>query len=329
MSVHQESAFESNIEGHLLTHGWHQVVPASYDLKLGLFLDEYFAFLAASQPEEWETLQSYLGGETAARQVIAKQLAEQIDRRGTISVLRGTIKHSGVALRSAYFKPANKLTPELGERYAANRLSVVRQLHHSESKPGDALDLALVVNGIPVATAELKNPLTHQTVEHAMGQYRTDRNPADHIFRKRTLVHFAVDPHRVYMTTKLAAEKTRFLPFNQGSGGPGQMGGQGNPMAATGYDTAYLWEQVWERDAWLDLLGAFVHESDGTTLFRASTSGTRCGPCWRRPMTAAPGRTGSSSTQPAQGSPTPSPGPPTRCRGCTARTTPRSSTRSS
>ncbi|KAA1415353.1 type I restriction endonuclease subunit R [Nocardioides humilatus] len=267
MSVHTESAFESNIEAYLLANGWDSILPGSYDLRHGLFHNEYFAFLAASQPNEWETLQSYLGGETAARQVIAKTLADQIDRRGAIGVLRGTIKHSGVTLRSAYFKPANKLTPELGEKYAANRLGVVRQLHHSESKPGDSLDLVLVVNGIPVATAELKNPLTHQNVEHAMTQYRTDRNPADYIFRKRTLVHFAVDPHRAYMTTKLAGEQTRFLPFNQGTGGPGQMGGQGNPNAATGYDTAYLWEQVWQRDAWLDLIGSFVHEHDGTILF--------------------------------------------------------------
>lgn len=117
----------------------------------------------------------------------------------------------------------------------------------------------LLVNGIPTATAELKNPLTHQTVQDAMKQYQTDRNPKDLIFRDRTLVHFAVDPYQAYMTTKLAGQTTRFLPFNQGWGGAGRKGGAGNPSNPAGYDTAYLWEQVWDRDAWLGLLGGFVH----------------------------------------------------------------------
>ena len=128
--------------------------------------------------------------------------------------------------------------------------------------PADSVDLTLFVNGIPTATAELKNPLTQQSVGHAMRQYQRDRNPSDLIFRARTVVHFAVDPNQVYMTTRLAGEQTRFLPFNQGSGGAGQKGGAGNPANPDGYDTAYLWEQVWQRDAWLGLLGEFVHIED-------------------------------------------------------------------
>ncbi len=124
-----------------------------------------------------------------------------------------------------------------------------------------------MVNGIPVATAELKNPLTHQSVENAMAQYRTDRNPNDLIFRARTLVHFAVDPHRVAMTTRLARQDTVFLPFDQGSGGAGHLGTAGNPAVTSGYQTAYLWEQVWQRDAWLDLLGSFVHVEGDRALF--------------------------------------------------------------
>ena len=169
---------------------------------------------------------------------------------------------NGVSFRLAFFAPANGLTKALWERYDANRLSVVRQLHHSESNPADSVDLTLFVNGIPTATAELKNPLTQQSVGHAMRQYQRDRNPSDLIFRARTLVHFAVDPNQVYMTTRLAREQTRFLPFNQGSGGAGQKGGAGNLANPDGYDTAYLWEQVWQRDAWLGLLGEFVHIED-------------------------------------------------------------------
>ena len=144
----------------------------------------------------------------------------------------------------------------------ANRLGVVRQLHHSESRPADSVDVALFVNGIPTATAELKNPLTHQTVSDAMAQYRTDRNPADLIFKHRAVVHFAVDPDQVYMTTRLAGQDTVFLPFNQGSGGAGRAGGAGNPLNPDGYRTAYLWERVWSRDAWLGVLGSFVHVED-------------------------------------------------------------------
>ncbi len=285
MSIHQEQAFEANIEAHLLDKGWHKISPSAYDRKLGLFGDEVIEFVQASQPNAWKQLVTRHGGEGHAREKFLKVVADALDHRGTISVLRGTVKDSGVTVRMCWFKPANTLTPELGERYAANRLGVVRQLHHSESNPHDSLDLALVVNGIPVASAELKNPLTHQTIEHAMEQYRTDRNPHDAIFARRMLVHFAVDPHRVAMTTWLAGQDTVFLPFNQGSAGPGRPGAAGNPVVSTGstngggstsegrsaggagYQTAYLWEQVWQRDAWLDLIGSFIHAEGGRVLF--------------------------------------------------------------
>ncbi|RYC10561.1 type I restriction endonuclease subunit R [Nocardioides zhouii] len=266
MSVHQESAFEANIEAHLLANGWHGASPSAYDQQLGLFGDEVIAFIRTSQPKAWQQLVQRHGGEEHAQGKFLIRLAGELNHRGTISVLRGVVKDSGVTVRMSWFRPVNNLTPELGERYAANRLAVVRQLHHSESRPHDSLDVTLVVNGIPVATAELKNPLTHQTIEHAMSQYRTDRNRHDLIFAKRTLVHFAVDPHRVAMTTRLAGDETVFLPFNTGSAGAGRPGGAGNPTS-DGYQTAYLWEQVWQRDAFLDLLATFVHEGDGRVLF--------------------------------------------------------------
>jgi type I restriction enzyme R subunit len=266
MSNTNELTFEGNIEAHLLDHGWQQVSPTGFDKKLGMFGDEVIAYVQASQPKAWQQLVTRHGGEAAARGKFLKVLAAALDHRGTISVLRGTVKDSGVSVRMCWSKPANDLTPELAGRYAANRCGVVRQLHHSESNPADSVDLALMVNGIPVSTAELKNPLTHQTVEHAMAQYRTDRNPHDLIFAKRTLVHFAVDTHRVAMTTRLEKDQTRFLPFNTGSAGPGNPGGAGNPPS-DGYETAYLWEQVWQRDAWLELLHSFVHDHDGRILF--------------------------------------------------------------
>lgn len=260
--VTSESAFEDSIEAHLLASGWLNGDPSAYDRDLGLAPSDLVAFLEASQPDEWDQLTQRLGGAANARERVAKYVADQLTQRGTVDVLRGVTKMNGVSFRLAFFAPANGLTKALWERYDANRLSVVRQLHHSESNTADSVDLTLFVNGIPTATAELKNPLTQQSVGHAMRQFQRDRNPSDLIFRARTVVHFAVDPNQVYMTTRLAGEQTRFLPFNEGSGGAGRKGGAGNPANPDGYDTAYLWERVWQRDAWLGLLGEFVHIED-------------------------------------------------------------------
>jgi type I restriction enzyme R subunit len=227
--VTSETAFEESIESRLLTNGWRKGSAKEYDVAFGLMPMEMAGFLALSQPEEWEQLCLRLGGAAVATARVAQYVAKQLTERGTVDVLRRETKMNGVPFRVAFFAPANRLTPSLWARYRANRLTVVRQLHHSESKPGDSLDMALFVNGILTATAELKNPLTHQTVVQAMKQYQHDRNPNDLIFRHRAVVHFAVDPNQLYMTTRLAGDKTRFLPFNQGSGGAGQKGGAGNP----------------------------------------------------------------------------------------------------
>src|SRR4029077_20856007 len=129
--------------------------------------------------------------------------------------------------------------------------TVTRQLPF-EAGSTKTLDLCLFVNGIPVATAELKNRLTGQSVEDAQRQYRQDRDPNNPLL-KRAIVHFAADSELVSMTTRLSGNRTRFLPFNRGH----EMGA-GNP-ASEGHRTSYLWERVWQRDAWLDLLQRFVH----------------------------------------------------------------------
>jgi type I restriction enzyme R subunit len=258
----KESAFESSIEAHLLASRWSRLSAQGYDVGLGLVADELVAFIQASQPDEWDQLRTRHGSELKAAAKVAKRVADELTARGTIDVLRSGVKDSGVAFRVAFFAPANSLTPGLWDKYDANRLAVVRQLHHSESNPKSSLDVALFLNGIPVATAELKNPLTRQDVSDAMTQYRKDRNPHDLIFKHRAVVHFAVDPDQVYMTTRLAGEGTVFLPFNQGSGGAGAPGGAGNPLNPDGYRTSYLWERVWQRDAWLGMLGSFVHVED-------------------------------------------------------------------
>ena len=156
-----------------------------------------------------------------------------------------------------FFRPAHGLNPELEARYQANRLGLTRQLHFSP-KSEKSLDVVLSVNGIPVVTLELKNPLSGQTAANAIHQYRHDRDPREPIFvfAKRSLVHFAVDTEEAHMATRLAGSSTYFLPFNRGMDG-----GAGNPPDREGrnYKTAYLWEEVLARDSLLDLLARFLH----------------------------------------------------------------------
>jgi type I restriction enzyme, R subunit len=260
MKVTREVAFEDAIVGWLVTNGaYTRGVPTNYDPAMAVDTAELFTFIGGTQAEEWEDLVKRNGGDPdLAQRRFVERLAKQIDERGTIDVLRHEVEDLGVEIRLAYFRPASGLNPDLEAKYDANRLTVIRQLHYAPDH-ANALDLALFVNGLPVATAELKNPLTHQSVEHAMAQYRTDRDPRDALLGRRAIVHFAVDPDLVMMTTKLERGATRFLPFNRGSDPGATACGAGNPANPEGYATSYLWEQVWERHAWLDILNRFVH----------------------------------------------------------------------
>jgi type I restriction enzyme R subunit len=265
MHVHTEDRFEDAIEAALIGSGWQRGQRDGYDRELGLDTDQMFTFIGATQADVWEQLRVYYGNDPGeAQRQFARHVAREIDKRGAVDVLRHGVPDRGHLIRLAYFRPAHTLADDALVRYEQNRLSVTRQLAYSERDRGKELDLALFVNGIPVATAELKNPLTGQTVEHAKDQYRRDRDPRELLFAKRTLAHFAVDPELVFLTTRLAGDKTRFLPFNTGSEGPGADGGAGNPPAAPGrYRTSYLWEEVWQPEAWLDIIRRFVHLEDG------------------------------------------------------------------
>jgi type I restriction enzyme R subunit len=257
---HEELHFEDLIEKHLVAHGWERGTAYSFDRELGIDFDELFAFIGATQQEAWDELVERRGSVETAQREFRKLVAKRIDESGTLHVLRRGITDLGVDFRLAYFKPEHGMTLELVASHAANRCTVVRQLAYSENDPEKTLDLVLLLNGIPTATAELKNPLTGQNAEHAKHQYRHDRDPSEPIFDRRALVHFAVDPSLVFVTTRLQGADTVFLPFNQGSEGPGEAGGAGNPPAKSGrHATAYLWQEVWERDAWLELLHRFIH----------------------------------------------------------------------
>lgn len=263
--VYDERTFEDNIVASMLANGWVQGDNDSYRPEFGLDTAQLFTFLGATQAKEWNQLVTRCGGsQERAQKTFVHILAKRIHDEGTLQILRKHVRVEGLTFKLAYFKPSLTLAENALTDYRKNRLSVTRQLRYA-AKPGDAgkcLDLALFVNGLPVATAELKNPLTGQNVEHAKRQYAQDRDPRELLFAERALVHFAVDPDLVFLTTRLAGEDTWFLPFNTGSEGPGNSGGAGNPLPTgegSGYRTAYLWEKVWEVDNWLDLLERFIH----------------------------------------------------------------------
>jgi type I restriction enzyme R subunit len=232
-------------------------VSEDYDRALCLIPRDVIDFVLATQPKEWQRLKEHHGAEVRER--FLKRLAQEIERRGGLDVLRNGVKDSGCKFKLAYFRPASGLNEEMQRLHAANLFAVVRQLHYSEKDKEKSLDLALFLNGIPIFIAELKNPLTGQTVEDAIKQYKTGRDPREPFFAYgRCLAHFAVDPDLVYVTTHLAGPMTRFLPFNQG-----KFGGAGNPPVPPtqkGYATGYLWERIWARDSVLDLVRQFIHE---------------------------------------------------------------------
>ena len=252
---HTEAAFETVIEAHLLEHGYTPIPGVSFDRERAIFSETVLAFIRETQPKEWAKLEA-LHGERTGEQLLG-DLCKWMDMHGSLATLRHGFKCYGRTLRVAFFKAAHDLNPELEAGYAANRLGVTRQLRFSP-RSEQSLDVTLSLNGIPVATVELKNPLTGQSVADATRQYRQDRDPRAPIFefRRRTLVHFAVDTECIRMTTRLAGNATHFLPFDKGSDG-----GAGNPpnRNARSYCTAYLWEKVLERHSLLDLLARFIH----------------------------------------------------------------------
>ncbi len=255
MTVHSEAAFESALEQTLLAGGYIVQPREGYDHERALFPAAVLDFIRATQPQTWAKLEALHGEQTGER--VLGDLVRWLDGHGMLSTLRHGFKCYGRTLRVAYFRAAHGLNPELAERYGRNRLGLTRQLRYSPSG-GESLDLVLSVNGLPVVTVELKNPITGQTTADAVAQYRRDRDPRERLFDfgKRTLVHFAADPDTVQMTTRLAGDATQFLPFNRGNGG-----GAGNPPDREGrdYRTAYLWEEVLARDSLLDILARFLH----------------------------------------------------------------------
>lgn len=269
MAQHNEVEFEREIAEYLAAHGWlYSPTDAGYDKERALFPEDVLGWLSDTQPEQLAKVIK------PGAKDVAKQQGQLLDRivkvldlplengGGTLNLLRKGFSHLSGKFQMCVFRPESTLNEKRNAEHAAVRLRVMRQVHFSTADQR-SVDLVFFVNGLPVATAELKTDFT-QSVTDAINQYRTSRHPKDPATGKvqplfisgaRALVHFAVSNDEVYMTTKLAGEKTHFLPFNRGT----EDGGAGNPLNPNGSRTAYLWERVLQRDAWLNILGRIMY----------------------------------------------------------------------
>lgn len=249
----KEIGFEEFIENYLVNQN--NFISRSsfehYDKDLCLDKELVLRFVKDTQKEKWEELEEKHGD--LIEKKFFKRLDSEIESRGVLEVLRNGFKDRGMKFDMAYFKPRSGMNPEAEQLYDKNIFSLVRQLKYS-SKNENSIDMVLFLNGLPVFTVELKNQLTGQSVQNAIRQYKSDRDPREKLLKfKRCLTHFAVDTDLVYMATKLNGVKTHFLPFNKG-----YESSAGNPPNPDGYKTAYMWEDVWSRDSIMELVGDFI-----------------------------------------------------------------------
>jgi len=261
---HHEISFETEICEYLSAHGWkYSASDAGYDRARALFPEDVFGWLAETQPDQLaKRINPELTGdartkaEGAVLTTLAKALNADLKAGGTLAVLRRGFKDLNAQFQMCQFRPNSSLNESTKKKFEAVRLRVMRQVHYSAQKPGDSIDLVFFVNGIPVATAELKTDFT-QNITHAVLQYKNDRPTKDEpllAFGSRALVHFAVSNTEIEMTTRLDGKDTVFLPFNRGNNHHA-----GNAASPHGSPSGYLWETILQRDTWLDILGRFMH----------------------------------------------------------------------
>jgi len=238
VDIHQEKVFEEHIVS-CLTSGLGYVerdCASHYSVAYALDTELLFRFLKTTQPDAWQILEDHYSVQAEAE--VLKRLEKALKDNPTHVVLRDGIKLvPNMHFTLCYFKPASNLNPDLTRLYEANILSVMRQVTYS-AKNKNAIDVASFVNGIPVATLEVKNLLTGQNVKHAEKQYRHDRSPAGEpllTFKRGAIVHFAVDQDHVSMSTRLMNGRTRLLPFNRGADC-----GSGNPDVPGENRVAYI-----------------------------------------------------------------------------------------
>ncbi len=254
----KEKNFENDIEAYLLNEGGYlKGDQSTYDKRRAIDMPVLLQFIQATQPKVWQRYVNLYGDKSADQ--LYKVFQADVANYGLIHVLRNGVKDRGVAIKFCFFKPASSLNLDLVDRYNANILQCTRQFAYSTDNH-NTIDMVLSVNGIPVVALELKNQLTGQSVANGKHQFMYDRDPKELIFNfnTRILAYFAVDLYEVAMTTQLQGAATRFLPFNQGSNGAGNIGDGGNPEHPNGYPSSDLWERVLNREMLLSLLQRYI-----------------------------------------------------------------------
>jgi type I restriction enzyme, R subunit len=232
-----EGGLETIIFDDMLLRGWLAGDRHDYDRQYCVDLAKLNAFLVATQPEVASELK--LDSDNPTRRAFLARLEKEVAARGVVDVLRHGVKHQKYSVDLFYGTPSPG-NATAAAKYAENRFSVTRQLHFSLDESKLSLDLAIFINGLPVATFELKNSLTKQNVDHAIRQFCNDRDPRERLFGfGRCMVHFAVDDSQVMMCTHLKGKKSWFLPFNKGNND-----GAGNPPNPNGLKTDYLWKLI-------------------------------------------------------------------------------------
>jgi len=255
----REIVLEKRNEDYLLEMGGYVKLDetAGYDASRAIFPEELINYIKNSQKQNWDRYQARRNDPEGKE--LLKRFEDEVKIKGLIKVLRNGIDAYGINFRVVTFKPKTGMNQNLYNAYTKNRLGIVRQLHYSIANR-NSLDTVLFINGIPIVTIEFKNEYTGQNYENAIRQYKEDRDPKENIFKlnKGAIVHFAVDTKNAYMTTKLEGDKTIFIPFNQGSNGPGVDGGAGNPTNENDYDVSYLWEKIFQKEHLLQIISQYV-----------------------------------------------------------------------
>lgn len=255
-----ERQFEENIEKYLISSegGWQKSSDKGFNPSYALDVDTLCSFVAATQSVAWAIFCKRCNGVDPKKKFV-DAFENAVESDGLIHVLRHGFKHRGQTFFVCSFRPESSINETENTKYHQNICQCVRQWHYSISN-GNSVDMMLAINGIPVVAIELKNQLTGQSVDEGKRQWMTDRDPNEPCFKfnRRILAYFVADLYEVWMTTRINREKTRFLPFNQGSNGAGCDGGAGNPPCKDDYVTSYFWKDVLQKDSLLDILNRFI-----------------------------------------------------------------------
>lgn len=250
VSQTNEAALETHIENALAKDGYCIGNPADFDREFAIDGKLFWQFLETTQPRELAKLKDRPNWQ----RLLLERLNKKIKKDSVLAVLKKGLDIDDAHFDLLYRLLYNDLNPEVVANFEANIFSVTRQVHYSESDTFKSVDMVLFVNGLAIATLELKNPWTGQNVHNAIKQYRTDRDPHEPLFEfGRCLVHFAVDPDEAYMCAQLTGNDSNFLPFNKGFNF-----GKGNPVNPKGHKTAYLWEDILLRHSLTNIIEHFA-----------------------------------------------------------------------